>query len=185
MRNALKLGGILFIITAICVGLLGGVHEITTPIIKENSQKVEEKDMQELIKEAQNFKEISSIDDAIVKNLYQAFKEEVLIGYVAKLMPTGYGGTIELLLGIDLEYQIKGIKILNHQETPGFGANAMNESFLGQFTEKKVPLQLVKTEPDLQDIQAITGATITSSAIVESVNQAIEYIRSHQNEWGN
>ena len=102
-----------------------------------------------------------------------------------RLEPNGYGGPIKMLIGIDTEGCVKGISLLEHAETPGFGADAEKDSFKNQYVNRQTPLAVSKTEPKDNEIQAITGATITSTAITDAVNMASEYVMLHQEEWGN
>jgi len=182
MKESLKLGAILFIITAICSGLLGFVNNITTPIIAENKKSSEQKAMKILMSEAEEFTEVPGIVDENIKQLYIAKSNDKSIGTVAKIGPSGYGGEITVLIGFDLDANIKGIKILSLAETPGLGANATKGSFINQFLQKIPPLNVVKTSPKDNEIEAITGATITSAAIVKGVNEAAKYITDHKQE---
>lgn len=182
MMESLKLGGILFVITAICSGLLGFVNNTTTPIITENKQVAEQQAMKMLIEEADEFIEIKDIQSESVETLFIAQADGKNVGAVAKVNPNGYGGKITVLVGFDIESHVKGIKVLSHTETPGLGANAANDSFVSQFLQKLPPLNVVKGAPKDNEIAAITGATITSSAIVTGVNEAAAYVSEHKQE---
>ena len=80
-------------------------------------------------------------------------------------------------MGLTREGSVRAIRILNQSETPGLGAKASEPSFSGQFADRNsLPLAVVKqpaAEPN--EIQAISGATITSTAVVTGVNAASEY----------
>lgn len=184
MKESLKLGVILFLITGICVGLLGAVNQITLPIIEANSLKTEQESMKQLLSEADNFTQIDAISDQFIKKVFVAKASEKVVGYVLNVEAKGYGGTISLLVGIDQKNAIKGVKILSHSETPGFGANAEKPSFIDQYIGKQDSLKVTKTTPKEDEIQAITGSTITSTAITEGVNSAVDYVINHQSEWG-
>lgn len=185
MNHPLKLGGILFLLTALCVGILGGVNQITKPIIEKNEKLAEEAAMRHLITSAESFETVLSDEEGSIKKVTVAKQKDETVGYVLRTEPNGYGGAIKLLIGIDQEGVVKGISILEHSETPGFGANADKESFKNQFQNKKAPLKLSKSTSSEDEIEVITGATITSSAITEAVNQAVQYVKDHQMEWGN
>ena len=94
----------------------------------------------------------------------------------------GYGGQIQLMVGISKEGKLAGIKILSQSETPGLGANATLPSFYEQYKEKPISkdLEVVKsgTSEDNQ-IQALTGATITSKAVTTGVNEAIKFYQEN------
>lgn len=182
MKDSLKLGVVLFLITAICSGLLGFAYNMTAPVIASNAQATEEQAMKLLIEEATAFEEVEGVKSETIENLFVALKEDQAIGAVAKVAPNGYGGKITVLVGFDLENHIKGVKILSHTETPGLGANASNDSFLGQFIEKLPPLDVVKSTPKDNEIAAVTGATITSRAVTDGINEAANYLAEHQQE---
>lgn len=184
MKDILKLGIILFLITGVCTGLLGGIYQITKPIIEENNAKTQMAAMQALLTEADDFVAVEGASEEMVEAVFVAKAGESQVGYVAKMTPIGYGGKIELLVAFDAQCTVQGIKILNHSETPGFGANAEKPAFTEQFKAKKAPLNVTKVTPKDNEIQAITGATITSTAVTESVNAASSYIEAHSTEWG-
>jgi len=113
--------------------------------------------------------------------------EGTLLGYAVRVQTQGYGGTITMLAGVapDLE-TILGIEVVEQIETPGLGGNITSESFKQQFEGLSTdePIEYVKNiEPSKADneIQAISGATITTKAVVNGVNstldRAIEIIR--------
>ena len=87
----------------------------------------------------------------------------------------GFGGTIKILIGVDNSKKITGTKILEHLETPGLGERITEDEFLEQFVNKPITLQA-------NEIDAITGATISSTAIIDTitgnVNRISEYIES-------
>jgi len=94
---------------------------------------------------------------------------ENIIGYSFESSGSGYGGTIDILVSLkDLE-TINGISIINHMETPGLGARIVEPSFTDQF--KDVLIQDVKLRKDDGQIDAISGATISSLAVVNAVQQ--------------
>ena len=99
------------------------------------------------------------------------------MGYVFETGSSGYGGTVKVMTGIDTAGSITGVVILSHEETPGLGANAERASFTDQY-KQAVPengITLVKNKtPEAGEVEALTGATITSRAVTDAVNAAIE-----------
>lgn len=180
MKETMKLGAILFIITAVCSGLLGLVNSVTQPIIAQKKEMTKQEAMKVLIKEAQTFVKITGIEEESIEELYIAQAGKMYLGAVAKVAPEGYGGAIEILVGIDNNQAVTGVKILMHTETPGLGANVEKDSFREQFVGKKGTIQVVKGSASGEEISAITGATITSRAVTEGVNKAMQYINTHQ-----
>lgn len=182
MKDTIKLGVVLFFITAVCAGLLGLVNSITSPIIKEKKEVAKQEAMKLLIEGAEEFEPILEIQENEVQELYIARANSVYLGAVAKISPEGYGGAIELLVGVNNEGYVTGVQVLSHAETPGLGANILKESFRGQFIGKQAPIEVVKGSAEEGEISAITGATITSRAITQGVNQAVSYIVAHQDK---
>jgi electron transport complex protein RnfG len=109
------------------------------------------------------------------KIAYDLSVKEVLPqpGKAVSVSPRGYSGPINMLVGVDRLGKLIGIMILNQTETPGLGANVSRPIFLNQFIGKtdKDPI-----EPKI-DIDAITGATISSRAVCSGVKQALEKAR--------
>lgn len=183
MMESLKLGGILLVITTICAGLLGFVNSQTAPIILEGKEKTQTQAVKSLLPD---FETVVQIEDTKIEKIAAAFttyKGDTYVGAVVKTYPEGYGGGIELLVGIEASGEVSGIQILSHQETPGLGANMLQDDFKGQFTGQSAPLEVSKTSKGEGEIMAITGATITSQAVTEGVNLAAEYIKANQEEW--
>ena len=100
-----------------------------------------------------------------------------MIGYVVQLSPAGYSGAIDMMVGISsVKNELTGMRILKHSETPGLGALAVKESFYGKYDGRKLlSLNVVRASPGENDIEAITGATITSRAVTNAVNEAIRW----------
>ena len=103
----------------------------------------------------------------------QAVKEVLptgVTGEVKKIKAKGWGSDIELLVGVDKTGKIAGVKILKIADTPGLGMNATDPKFLAQFVGKTA-IDKFKAK---QDVQAITGATITSQGVADGVKKALE-----------
>ncbi len=97
------------------------------------------------------------------------------VGYViSSTSKDGFGGEVKITVGIDGENKITGIAFLSLSETPGLGMNAQNPEFYGQYAGKDAqPLSVVKGGgAGDAEINAMSGATITSSAVTNAVNAA-------------
>jgi electron transport complex protein RnfG len=109
-----------------------------------------------------------------------------LLGYAVRVETQGYGGAITLLVGLSPDLStIMGIEVVEQVETPGLGGNITTDSFKEQFAgldagEAVSYVKNVEPDPDRNEIQAISGATITSRAVVSGINttlgEAIETI---------
>lgn len=188
MREIIKLGLMLLLITSVAAVILGLTNGVTSGIIEEVEAKATEEAQREVLPEADSFKAIDEqklgeIKDknAKVIEISSGFSKDQLVGYTIKTVNTteypGYGGDVEMIVGISTEGEITGLKVLKHQETPGLGANATKPEFQNQYKGKatKEDVIVVKTEPsNANEIQALTGATITSDAVTSGVNNARE-----------
>ncbi len=183
MKENIKLGLILLLITGIAGFLLGGTYEITKGPIAEKVIADKQAAMKEILPAADKF-EASDVDiegNAKISEVNTGFTGTKITGYAIKLQPKGYSGPVEIMVGISTVGKVTGIKILSHTETPGLGANAPKPEFSGQFMDKstKDKLVVVKIAPSKENqVQALTGATITSNAVTLGVNDAIDFYNS-------
>ena len=98
---------------------------------------------------------------------YALLKDSVAIGQAQMVQAIGYGGTIDVLVGIDPDGKLRGIRIISQQETPGLGAKITEAAFLDKFIG--VAIDELNLSRDGGSIDAITGATISSRAIVDAL----------------
>ena len=170
----LRLAGTLLLITAIVAACLAGVNAVTKPIIEElNAKATQEAIMAVLPGGFEN--EINDFSDAtgIVSKVYQGAN-----GYAVEVGPSGFDNTITMMVGIDNEGKVLGISVVSHTETAGLGAVAAagtpaGIAFRDQFVGTSGSVSVTK---DGGEINAITGATITSRAICAGVNAALDCV---------
>ena len=178
----IKLGSILAMFaTAACV-MLAFVYSGTSKIIEQRQLADIEAAVKELFPDADGFEEtdeIKSPDSAVtIEIAYKAKKNGEIIGAVLELSRASYSGPILTMVGVSADGFITGVKIMEHSDTPGLGANAASPSyfvdsekritFYGQFAGKHIshPFRVK------HDVIAITASTITSHAVAESVKAA-------------
>jgi electron transport complex protein RnfG len=182
-KKIISLGLILFTVTAITGVILGIVHEITLEPIRQTQASLKTKALSGALPEADSFTPVVLAEgaNAVIKDVQEASKGEDNAGYCVTVTPRGYAGPVEIVVGITNEGRLRAIRILNQSETPGLGAKSANPEFYGQYDNKEVPiLKVVKTAADAPDqIQAISGATITSNGVTSGVNAALSYWRSY------
>lgn len=187
MNETLKLGLILFIITVVSASILAISNDITSVKIAEAAKIADQLAKNEILPEGQTFKELDEGKTKEIQNensqileVYEGYNGDNLIGYTIKTKVKGYGGEMELMTGISVEGKITGIKILNHGETPGLGANATKLYFTDSFADKPVDNEItaVKEPKEDNEVQALTSATITTNAVVDGVNIVREVYNS-------
>lgn len=96
------------------------------------------------------------------------------IGYVATASSKGYGGDVDVMIGLDFDGKITGVTILDNSETAGLGANCTKEEWLAQFVGMSGTLSVKK---DGGDVDALTSATITSRAVCSAINKASDKVK--------
>lgn len=177
MKDILKLGITLFAICAVAALVLGVTNNITAPVIEERNIQASNEARKIVLSEADEFKELDGMNSDIVLEVYEGIKDGQVIGYTIKTSSKGYGGAIELMVGISKDGKITGVEIGNHSETPGLGSKATEPMFKNQYVDKDVlnSLLVVKgsTNND-NEISAISGATITSNGVTSGVNAAMK-----------
>ncbi len=168
--------------TAACVGL-AFVYTGTKSTIDAHEQKNLEVSLVAIFPDSDGYDDITgeiiSPDSGVTfSNQYAIKKNGALIGAAIRASAGSYGGPIIMLVGINLEGKITGVKILQNQDTPGLGAKASSENyyvdrskgitFYGQFTGKSANDDFAVTS----DVAAITASTITSNAVASAVKAA-------------
>ncbi len=171
----LRLAGTLLLIAAVVAALLAGVNMVTAPIIAQIKEAKTQAAIEAVLPGGGSEVTLSG-DTGIVTKVYASET-----GYAIQVAPAGFGGTIDLMVGIDKDGNVLGISVISHAETAGLGdvaaaKNAKGEAFRGNFVGQSGTLSVDK---DGGQITAITGATITSRAICTGVNAALEWVANN------
>lgn len=177
MKDILKLGVTLFAICAVAALVLGVTNNITAPVIEERNIQASNEARKIVLPEADEFKELEGMNSDIVLEVYEGIKDGQVIGYTIKTSSKGYGGAIELMVGISKDSKITGVEIGNHSETPGLGSKATEPMFKNQYVDKDVSNSLLVVKGSANndnEISAISGATITSNGVTSGVNAAMK-----------
>lgn len=184
----LKEAGILFAITLIAGLILGFVYELTKEPIRIQEEKAVQEACAQVFESAAQFAELpyeASEEMALelaetgveIGTVFQALGADgSLLGYVVQSTSTeGYGGDIVLYLGVTLDGTLNGISLLEISETPGLGMRAQ-EVLAPQFRGKQVSqFTYTKTGGSSDsEIDAISGATITTEAVTNAVNGGLK-----------
>ncbi len=181
MKNIVKNAGILLAITLVAAIALSFVYELTKEPIALAAQKAKAAAYQEVYETAAAFEDVDNVE-ALLKDYNTNLAagtavEEVLrtvdeagnpLGYVLTVSAKGYAGPVRIALGIDKSGTVVGYAVLEHEESPGFGANCENEDIKQQFLGITAASQL----------DGITGATITSNALRSETQAAIDFVKS-------
>jgi len=182
IANMLKLGLILAVFAAAACVMLAFVYTGTASIIARRQQADLEAALRDIFPDADSFKlaqGIKSPDAAVtIEDAYTAIRGGKPVGAALRLTRASYGGPIKIMAGVSIGGTITGVKIMEHSDTPGLGANAASPqyfvnkaqgiTFYGQFAGKSVndPFEVKN------DVAAITASTITSRAVTSAVKAA-------------
>lgn len=165
----------LFIICIVVTALLGLTNAVTAPKIEELAVETQEAAKKEVLADAASFGEAEQTQ--LSGTTYTYYKglaaDGSVMGYVVETVSKGYGGDISLMVGVGVDGTVQGVSILSINETAGLGMNAENPEFLEQFLGKSGTIGVQKNGSSDTEIQALTGATITSEAMADGVNQAL------------
>lgn len=179
MKNntIIKYGLILFVITAVCSGVVAVVYNITSPIIAQQQIEKDNAARQTILPDASEFVKVEMEVTEPIIEIYEGLDSSSnTVGYTIKTATKGYGGAVEVTTGITIDGIIKGISMGSMSETPGLGAKAADEAFYGQYAGKEASnIKTIKNgTPANNEIVAIAGATITSDAVTKGVNSAVD-----------
>ena len=164
----------LFVICLVVTALLAVTNMLTAPQIQKLSKETEDKTKAEVLASADEFSDALTVSaDGKDYTYYEGTASGDTIGYVFKTSAKGYGGDIDLMVGIDTSGKVTGVSILSISETAGLGMNAKNESFINQYIGKSGTIGVSKNGASDTEIQALTVATITSKAVTSAVNKAL------------
>ena len=153
---------VVVLISVIALTVTNGITE--EPIAEGRRQAIMEM-LQSLFPEMDDFR----YDEASER--YAATAGGALVGQAFMAQGVGYGGPIDILIGLELDNTLRGVQIVSQKETPGLGAKITDATFLDQFVGLGAgALALTK---DGGAIDAITGATISSSAVVAAIRDAV------------
>ena len=186
----LKEAGILFAITLIAGLVLGFVYELTKDPIRLQEEKAIQEACRAVFAQAQTFEETAYTTGAVLSaeldevgveigTVYDALDASgAHLGYVVETTTTeGYAGEITLYMGVTDEGTLNGISILTIAETPGLGMRA-EEVLVPQFENVPAAIFTYTKSGSTSDseIDAISGATVTTKAIVNAVNGGIRVV---------
>ena len=197
MNQIIKNTIILFAITLIAGICLGAVHDVTLEPIAQAQEAAATATYQEVYPDAASFARTDEMTAALaaaaeeitaqygsvtVDDAQQALDGSGnVIGYlITSTSPEGYGGNVQIAVGITAEGSLTGIGFLSISETPGLGMNAKETAFKDQFVGKSAQtFEVTKTGASADNqIQAISGATITSTAVTNATNAAVYFVQN-------
>lgn len=178
MKDMIKITLSLVVIFIAAGFIMGGTFKMTSPVKYVAEQKEKEEALKEMAPEAtEPIKEAGKWEvHGKSYDYYQAMAGGRPVAFIASSAGKGYSSYIKMLVSIDKDLKVKNLKVLSHQETPGLGDQILEAPFLDQYKGKALSqIVLVKTETK-ENIQAISGATISSRAVTNGVKDAVQML---------
>ena len=173
VKYILRLTFTLLLICAVVAGILAAINSVTAPIIAASKEAKTQKAIEAVL--PGGGKETAFTDETGLVNKVYAGEQ----GYAVEVAPSGFGGAITMMVGVDFEGKVLGISIISHAETPGLGAVAAQDTDKGAtFRDQFIGLiSGITIGSGDNQIESISGATISSQAIVDGVNAALECVK--------
>ncbi len=165
--SVLNIGARLLVICLVVAAVVSLVNEVT----KKRYAELQEQEKANAMAAIFGAETLTYID--LGNGVYALKQGGEPLGYCVESTTAGFGGEMSLMVGFDLDRTIVGVQILSHSETPGLGARVNDAGYLSQYGGKTGDLALG------EDIDAISGATISSKAVLAGVNEAQKSLRLH------
>lgn len=159
---------VLVIICVVAGTLLGVVHQTTAPIALANAEQRAQEIYNQLFPDATSFEEVECTTEGSVIALKALDSSGSTVGCVVVAQSKGYGGQVPIAVAFDSQGNVTNIAALENSETPGLGTRIADEGYLGQYVG--LPAQQTSAE----DINLISGATISSRAALVAFNIAVQ-----------
>ena len=162
---------IIALVTSVLLVLTNGLTKDKIAALQDQKNR---EARQEVLPEADDFIERGIITDGMEVTFFEATNGA---GYVFSIQAKGYGGAVVVMTGITADGQVAGVKITEQNETPGLGQKALDAVFTDQYKVALPDGGFVVTKQGKTadaEINALAGATITTSAVTDSVNEALE-----------
>ncbi len=170
-----KLGWLVLTVIAVLAGVALALTNLVTkgPISQQQLERANSA-LVAMFPEADAFEEWPMESSDELQSAYTIKAGQQIVGYAATVEAQGYAGPVEVIVGMEPDFVLRGIHVggSDFKETEGLGSKAKEPAFTDQFRGKKPPLTLGK------DIEAISGATITSTAVVNGTNEAVDTARA-------
>ena len=171
MNNWNRIWKPIVVLSLICVvvtGALAATNEVTAPIIEEATIAAENAARAEVLPEADSF---SPVEGITVEGVSAVYTADNGAGAVITASAKGYGGDVVVMVGINADGSIEAITVTQQTETKGIGSNVVsNNEYLAQYSGLSAAEPLVLNE----DVDAYASATVSSTAVINAVNAAIE-----------
>ncbi len=173
MKNSKIFPSLVLVIICLVVTLaLAGTYSVANPIILENQAKAADEARMMVLPEGDAF---TAYDGNLVDGVLDCYMADNGAGMAITANYKGFGGAVKVMIGIDADGNITGATVTEHAETPGLGTKAMTPEYLAQY--QGVGEVVGGHINNDANIDAISGATITSNAVYCSIEAALNQFK--------
>ena len=171
-----KLTVTLLSICAVVAMLLGIVNSFTEPVIRKMQEEKTAAAMAKVLA-ADDYKE-KTVSYENVTGMYEAVRGGEVVGYVVEVTTSGFGGAINLVVGVDVNGKVTGVSVIKDSETANLGTKVTrNQSVLDQFVGLGGTITLKSGE---NRFDGVSGATVSSKAVTAGVNAALAAVAANK-----
>lgn len=163
-KDVIKPIVVLVCICLVVTALLAYINSVTAPIIKKADEKAAEQARMEVLPKADDFElmNVKKLPECVT----EVYKAKNGAGYVFMLSVKGYGGDMKLICSMNSGGEIEQTKTLSHSETSGLGSKTAEDPYRKQYSGK--------SEKTVDEVDAVSGATISSNAYIKAVKDALK-----------
>lgn len=173
----------LLLITTFISLAVSAVNSLTGDTIVEQERETTLLAMEKVMPGADTFSPIdisSGNYSSMITGLSEAIEEGSTLGYCVSVTSPGFGGGINMIVGVSTDGTVLGVKIVSMTETPGLGTKTASTDFTDGFVGKDITMTLVSQTPQADnEVQAVSGATISSKAVYKGVSEAVKTVLSY------
>jgi len=170
--EAMLIGIKLLTVCAVVAALISGVNALTEKKYHENLTEQKRQAIVRIFEsETVSYRALSPQGET--EAVYEVCDGGQVIGYCVEVAPSGFGGAINMTVGYHADGSVKGVGIVSLSETPGLGSKVNDADYLSQYVGQTGALELGA------QIDAIAGATISSTAVMDGVNRATELLNGY------
>jgi len=163
----IRIGGVLLLISAVIAVMLAFVNAATVDRIAENELKRTMEAIEGIFPDADGVSELDGDFGETVGTVYEIRSGADFAGYCVTVSPKGFKDAVVMMVGILPDGSVAGVRVTTHSETPGLGSKVCEESYLDRYIGKGTSGSVNG------EVDAITGATITSKAVMAGINTAL------------
>ncbi len=163
--QALVIGLKLLLICAIVAGIVSFVFALTDDVYKANVAETKNRAIGSIF--GLSAPKADPVSEAPEGSVYLVKDGETFVGYCVEVKSAGFGGDIQMMVGYDAAGRILGVNIVSMSETPGVGTKVGESGFLSGFVGKT----------DGGDVDTISGATVSSTAVINGIDRASELLK--------